>query len=650
VAIRDKAWLALAGIAVLVGVWVRFKGFGAWPLAVDEYYIFRSVGFIVESGLPEYPCGGFYTRGLVYQYALAPLIIAGMPPESALRLITILCSLLVLPAVYLLTRALVPADARKAAACAAVAVLALSAWEIEMARFGRMYAPFQAVFVWYLYHAWQLINRQELWRWRWLIGLSILGPFVWEGGVVLALLNFLPMLLGKRYWRMPHLAISALVLPVVYVVVRGPFRWLSPIPAFPDEYLEMRAGGGESRLARLFGDVLLAAEQPVALRLAAVGLAVLALVAAGSVLRQSRPGSPLAYLAVIATVAALALNQFVLAAALLVGSWLLGWVDRHTLGEAGWRRLLWVGGLTTAGWIALLWAQNPDALFTLDAIRALRPLYAFPDFKMAIVQPWFYTIPLWSALLTAGLVGSLACAGRAEANASQGIRWLLLAILICATFVALAPTPYRETRYSFFLYPALIVASVVGLSGLRTTIRTALRWPAATVPVAVLLAFLAMEDFQPRHLLAIDSYRANFRVGYPERLVAHYYERNDHKAPGDFLREHARAGDSIIITEVALQAYLPWLDYVYLWMGDERFGNQSCRRGTVERWSNVPLLFDEAAVKRALASRVSGSTWIVVTKKARRWHAWEQSLVDHLATAPVFTPPDGSFEIYRVRH
>jgi hypothetical protein len=649
VAVKDKAWLAIAAIAIGLGVWVRFKGFGVWPLAVDEYYIFRSVGFIVESGLPEYPCGGFYTRGLVYQYALAPLIIAGMPPESALRLITILSSLLVLPAVYLLTRSLAPADARKAAACAAVAVLALSAWEIEMARFGRMYAPFQAVFVWYLYHTWQLINRQELWRWRWLVGLSILGPFVWEGGVMLAVLNFLPMLLGRTYWRMPQLALAALPVLIAYIS-RGSFRHRSSIPAFPEEYLALLEGGGESRLAGLLGDVLLLAEQPVALRLAAVGLAILALVAAGSILRQSRPGNPLAYLAVIATVVALALNQFVLAAALLVGSWLLGWVDRHTLGEAGWRRLLWVGGLTTAGWVALLWARNPDALFTLDAIRVLQPLYAFPDFKMAIVQPWFYTIPLWSALLTAGLIGSLAYVGRADACASRGIRWLLLTILACATFVALAPTPYRETRYSYFLYPALIVASIVGLSGLRTTIRTALRWPAATAPVAILLAFLATEDFQPRHLLTIDSYQANFRVGYPERLVAHYYERNDHKALGDFLREHAQPGDAIIITEVALQPYLPWLDYVYLWLGDERFGNQSCRRGTVERWSNVPLLFDEAAVKRALASRVSGSTWIVVTKKARRWHAWEQSLVDHLASAPVFTPPDGSFEIYRVQH
>ena len=32
----------------------------------------------------------------------------------------------------------------------AVAVLALSVWEIEIGRFGRMYAPFQALFAWYI--------------------------------------------------------------------------------------------------------------------------------------------------------------------------------------------------------------------------------------------------------------------------------------------------------------------------------------------------------------------------------------------------------------------------------------------------------------------------------------------------------------------
>jgi hypothetical protein len=648
--VNDTAWFAIALIAVLAGVWVRFQGLGAWPLAVDEYYIFRSVSFIVETGLPAFPCGGFYERALAYQYVLAPLIAAGVSPGVALRSVAIVCNLLALPAVYLLARALAPRDVGRAAAYAAVAMLALSAWEIEMARFGRMYAPFQAVFIWYLYHSWQLISRQELWRWRWLLGLSFLGLFVWEGWVVMAALNFLPILIGGQYWRRSHLALSAALLSLAQMSTTVSFHFMSEVPALPSEFFERNITGAESRLGRLLSDVLVFSPQGSLLRTVSIVLAMVPLLAIADILRKARPRNPHTYVAVAAIALALALNQIVLAAAMLLGTWLLGWTDQRALGKFGWHGLLTVGIVVTAGWVAFLWAQNVHTLFTLDAIRALAPIYAFPNYKQAVIEPWLYTIPIVSTLLALGLIGGIVYVGRADGRAAQGIRWLLIAILLCATVVASASTPYRETRYSFFLYPALIVLVIAGLSWLQTTLSPKLRLPGAVVPLAVLLAFLASEDFQPRHLMAIDSYQANFRVGYPDRVVAHYYERNDHKAPGDFLRQHAQPGDAIMITEVVLQPYLPWLDYVYLSIQDERFSNQACRQGTVERWTNVPLLYDEPAVIRALTTRDSGSTWIVVHKKARFWHAWEQSLVEHIGTPPVFTTPDDAFEIYRVEH
>ena len=58
---RQLLLLALfAGACVAVGVLVRFRGLGTWPLAVDEYYLAQSVQNILRVGLPEYPCGGRY--------------------------------------------------------------------------------------------------------------------------------------------------------------------------------------------------------------------------------------------------------------------------------------------------------------------------------------------------------------------------------------------------------------------------------------------------------------------------------------------------------------------------------------------------------------------------------------------------------------
>ena len=63
--------LLLAAAAVLAGLYGRFKGLGTWPLGVDEFYISRSIDNVLRSGLPRFPCGGYYTRGLLYQYLVA---------------------------------------------------------------------------------------------------------------------------------------------------------------------------------------------------------------------------------------------------------------------------------------------------------------------------------------------------------------------------------------------------------------------------------------------------------------------------------------------------------------------------------------------------------------------------------------------------
>jgi hypothetical protein len=136
----------LCGLALLIGVFCRFKGLGTAPLTVDEYYLVRSIQNVLRSGVPLFSCGGYYMRGLVLQYLSAAEQAAGMSPELAPRLISALCSLATLPAAFLIGRRL----RGSLVGILTVALLSLSVWEIEIGRFGRMYAPFQAVFVWYL--------------------------------------------------------------------------------------------------------------------------------------------------------------------------------------------------------------------------------------------------------------------------------------------------------------------------------------------------------------------------------------------------------------------------------------------------------------------------------------------------------------------
>src|ERR1700730_15020945 len=71
--------LGAALCAFVLGVFARFKSLAAAPLAVDEYFIVRSVQNLLHHGLPLFDCGGAYTRALALQYLSAGLDILGFP-------------------------------------------------------------------------------------------------------------------------------------------------------------------------------------------------------------------------------------------------------------------------------------------------------------------------------------------------------------------------------------------------------------------------------------------------------------------------------------------------------------------------------------------------------------------------------------------
>ncbi len=194
-----RVWLLLLAVAAIAfGCYARFKGIATWPVAVDEYYILRSVQNVLSSGLPRYDCGGLYTRGIVFQYITAGLQLGGATPELAGRLVAAVASLITLPAAYLIGRRL----HGHALGLLVAVLLALSVWEVEIARFARMYAPFQAVFTWYVVCFLRYYvdgERRALWG---MLILSVLGALIWEGGLFLAALNLLPPFLRTPSGRL----------------------------------------------------------------------------------------------------------------------------------------------------------------------------------------------------------------------------------------------------------------------------------------------------------------------------------------------------------------------------------------------------------------------------------------------------------------
>jgi hypothetical protein len=614
---QPDAWfrplaLLTAG-CVIVGALARFWGLGKWPLAIDEYYFAQSVQNLLHSGIPAFPCGGLYIRGLLLQYAAALLQLTGLSAELAPRLLAAIASLLTLPAVYLIGRRL----GDRSVGLLVVAVLALSIWEVEIGRFGRMYSPFQAIFAWYAVFFLDYVIDRSRRALAPMILLSALSLGVWEGGVFLVLTNLLPPFianpsgrLSRRDWA--YLAGCALLLLPAYILTMADLRTAWSDPIFPADYVEPPDVPSASRLDAASLPLKTLPHHPVWL-LAALIPAALSLFAVGRVVRL-RP-TPLAAVGLLAILGAAAAQQFEVVAAAVVVLILLGTLNGPSVFGRDSRPLQLAVLAWLAFWVAFGLGTHDWHASGLSPLKsALLLIYEFvriPDTVRQIAMPWARTVPLLSLglLILTGLCCLRACLRYADTPVAERVLLALFVILLLAA--GASNPPRHETRYVFFLYPLAIIFSIL-------TVRRALRAllgvtpiAAAATVVACLTLFAASEDFSPGHLWNIDTEAVNFRIGMSGRLAGHYHPRSDTRAAAVWLQEHVVPGQDLVIDSFpGVDFYYRNSDFYFVSDSDGRFDAWSCKRGTVQRWSNLPMIYsyDTLATKVASGRRV----WMVV--------------------------------------
>jgi len=567
-------WL-MAAAALAAGLYGRFSGLGHWPLGVDEFYISRSIDNLLRTGLPAFPCGGYYTRGLLYQYTVAGLRLVNLSPELSGRLVAALCSLCVLPAAYLLAKRV----RDPLAGWLVVIMLCLSVWEIEMARFARMYAPFQALFAWYLLAYLRFTVDRHAAALRWMIGLSIVGVFLWEGGVLLGVANLFALFtvnLGSRPiardWRRWLLLGGLLVL--LYFATKD-LRGFAEVPGDlgdADQATPLQIIGlGISTLLRHW------------VRTAAFLLPlVLALRACRWMNTHRDRGLMVGGLVIV--LAAAAAHAFVAAGGILLLLLLTRIADWQTMSTRGARDF----------WLALA-AFAVYWLIAADLKSAL--LFGFPDVFDHVLRPWLRAVPVLSTGLLAAFaylcVRSIA-AGKDSADPVTAL--LSLTVLLVLT-VGASPTDRIETRYTFFLYPLLMFFAVHAILQIVRALSWASRLPVALTACIPLLCFAVSGDFQPRHLARVDSSAVNFRVGMPQHQSEHYYPRNDIRGVAEWLDANVRPGDVVIAGIPSLDQYYRHIDYFFLEADDPRYETYVCSDGHTERWTNLPVLYKVEALK-----------------------------------------------------
>lgn len=603
------ALFAVAAVALVCGTIARLKSLAVAPLAVDEFYIIRSVDNVLRSGLPHFLCGGWYGRGLTLQYSVAAFELAGVAPLVALRLVTALCSLLALPAAYLIARRLYDTSV----AWLIVAVLSVSVWEIAMARFGRMYAPFQAVFLWYAV----FFLRYSIDRGGAALGmmalLSAIGVLTWEGGAFLPAANLLAIYgFARRLEWTPRLALetSGLVALAAFAYWFNTSASAMPVS---DAALDWPAVTLPAVLESGRGGLFDQAPPPLGLSmLHPVWLlaALLPIAAVGSALPwlwrfRVRPLAALGLVLVLLTALS---GQFAATLSVLALMVVCGWLAWPEVVSSSARRLhvalltcllFWVAvAAVTIDWRALHAGSTVRtlALFVYELAR-------FPDFFAVALWPWARTLPVLGIGLSLLLVVAFVRAtwpGGPPVTAERAAFALLISMLV---LIASTDPPRVETRYTFFLYP---LALILALGTVRQLV-TALCRDRAGAPLLaaglVLCAFAATEDFDRRFLFDVEHAAGVTPVGEDPNRASHLVIRADAPAIASWLREHVARGRDVVISGYhSLDFYYSGVDYFFADWHQETFYEWACRHGTEERWTNRPLLYDETALAERVAA------------------------------------------------
>jgi hypothetical protein len=564
-----------------------------------------------------------------------PLLFFGASLEFAARFWPAVTSLLSIAAVWRIARL---AGGIKTAVVATI-LASLSVWEIEFARFGRMYAPFQAVFLWYVYfQILHLVRGQSAARWAYL-ALSATSILIYAGASFLLAFNFLALLWPGKRWSFGHLIVATALLFAGAAFFMTDFRHLGVaadaipatvhteamslpinIPILPDLILPVLV------LGLFFLSLMLWRYRPT--------------------IRLSHPS--VTYWAFAAT--SVGFGLFGLALGLLIAGLLIQ-LPSPLVNERP--PPTFMGFVLVAIWPAVLtglfWFGG-DGLW-VSAKDAVSYTFNYPDVYHLVVRPWLQAIPVTTLMLASLAVPQvwvlLAKPHPQNPDELTVQRYVAASLILLFMLSALFYQPYTITRYTYFLYPLLLVFAATSITYWSAFLfkRPPLR--AAGIMVPVLLLFIFAEDFRPNHLVDINEPHIRYRTAYDEERATHYYPRWDFRGAASFVNERQAPDDTIITFSEPLPHYLRRTSGIYIEKGSKKESNVWACDGTRDLWSNAPLVDDEAVLR--LIGQANGDVWLIMRTEAYRWrYPLEALLPRQYALKPEFISQDGHLAVYRL--
>jgi 4-amino-4-deoxy-L-arabinose transferase-like glycosyltransferase len=660
------AFVGILFFLIVWGLYVRFEGLGSRPLVADEYFSIKPVQYILEKGVPEFPTGGYYLRGLPLQYLQAGSVLLFGDNEFAHRLPAVLFGVLTLVLVFFYARIFLPWPL----AVACVAILAVSGWQIEFSRFGRMYAAFQCVTVAF-FLAYQHAYFRGAEKLRYLPhALALIAILCHELGVFLLPFLFLPLLIRpnanqgatppRSRWTFAMVSLGTILIGITYWQFDSRLRDFHVQQSLPDGF---RMSPSDS-LGPLGSYTVL----PITGNLLGAFLVIM-LVAGLFLFFRSRSKTALQspfsvtdvglLLLLLSTVLHLFAVSICIAAVLFIRYQL----HRRLLKERGKLALLALSAVAACAWISYAIYDETwrEQMLTPKFLRALRIVFfGWPDFYEPIIRPLIASLPLLTVIFFVALAWHLIRQGRQSLTSILGHPIIIVLGVFCGIAVIdpILQPMLKTTRYVYHIYPFVILLIVMaGYELVRTTTDRVIAQNTQIVLsgfVAIVL-FVAGEDFRLQQLLHINSPEVTFRSGKFKRYEHLWFWRLDERSPAAFLNAHRNEVDGVVLSIHArsLPYYLdPQVDYAYYCRreGEDawRYRDIARSKGKVELWTGRPLVSTEQEL-RAYTKDVHSLYLVRLVAQDQHdfdiKHVWPDRLV---TSKRVFLSSDGSTEVVKV--
>ncbi len=628
---RASFWILIT--IVLIGSYLRLYGIAFWELTVDEYFLGKSIISVAENGLPNFPDGGYYLRGILQQYLTAPIYLVTDNIELSVRIIPALSNIIAIPGIFLIGSSLL----NKKAGLLAAALFSLSLWEIEFARFGRMYAPFQALFIWQVCFLMRYYLSKKLHDLFIVSLISLTTVFVYEGAIFSLLTTFFAASLHS-------LSIRRLLVISPSLIGLGLAVFLKSLNLRNTETTtqpQVSAGSGGALPINIPEMIFL---HP-AFSTAHVLLIFVAIFVTLFLIKKSWNSikinsTPLLVKTLLfLMIGALIINQLLMGTIILGALLLLSPKDPESKWALSESRvsILFIFGI----WF-ITWAVIALLMPTIGPSGLIESTISFPELRKRIFWPMQNAIPITSAWI--GLTAFLLAIYNLFTTKKYAIKISLVLTALLVLAIGSIDTLYSVSRYSFFVYPLFILFFAITLTEISSYKRINKLGNAAAILLMVSY-IVSAEDYKLGHILNLSGATYNYRIPYKMELQEHYYVRFDFRSPAEYVNNHTSSGDRVLTTVRVVDHYINKVDFIYI-PKHLRPGLLACG-GNCYIWNKKPLISDQAEIKN-LIKKAKNDLWLVIYLQRNIYRdSLDEYIQEQYPQNKVYENFDNSIAVYK---